>query len=93
MDYTLVQGRGVPQLGETEMTTINEAKAIAARIKAIHRKKFLDEQREAYYEYRAESRACGYEVESFEEFIGERDLRAEFDEYYAEMTEMELSAH
>ena len=75
------------------MTTINEAKAIAARIKAIHRKQFLDEQREAYYVYRAESRACGYEVVSFEEFIGERDLKAEFEEYYAEMSDMELAAH
>jgi hypothetical protein len=75
------------------MTTINEAKAIAARIKAIHEKRWREEQREEYYGYRAEARACGYEVMSFEEFIGERDLKAEFAEYYADMSEMELAAH
>ena len=75
------------------MNSINEAKAIASRIKAIHRRKFLGEQRDAYNEYRAESRACGYEVESFEEYIGERNLRAEFEEHYAKMSDMEISAY
>ena len=79
--------------GDATMNTINEAKAVAARLKAIHRKKFLDEQREVYATYRAESRACGYEVESFEEYIGERNLREEFEEMYAEMTEMELQEY
>lgn len=32
-------------------------------------------QREEYYAYRAEQRACGYEVESFEEWLGEADPR------------------
>lgn len=75
------------------MNTINEAKAIAARIKAIHEKRWREEQREEYYGYRAEARACGYEVMSFEEFIGDRNLKAEFAEYYAEMSDMELAAY
>lgn len=74
------------------MTTINEARALSERLKAIHRKKFLDEQRESYDLYRAESRACGYEVESFEEFIGERDLKQEFLEYYSSLSSEELAA-
>jgi hypothetical protein len=32
-------------------------------------------KREEYAEYRAEQRACGYEVESFEEWLGEVDPR------------------
>jgi hypothetical protein len=75
------------------MTTINEAKAIAVRLKKIHRAKFLEEQRESYNLYRAESRACGYEVESFEEYIGDRDLREEFEEYYSGLSQMELQEY
>ena len=75
------------------MNTINEAKTLAARLKGIRRKEFLDEQHECYAEYRAESRACGHEVESFEEYIGERDLKAEFAERYAEMSNIELAQH
>lgn len=33
------------------------------------------EQREEYESYRAEQRACGYEVESFEEWLGEESPR------------------
>ena len=34
-------------------------------------------QRAEYAEYRAESRACGYEVESFEQWLGETSLRGD----------------
>jgi len=75
------------------MITINEAKAVAARLKKIHRAKFLAKQRECYDLYRAESRACGYEVESFEEYIGERNIREEFEEFYAGMSAQELQTY
>ena len=68
------------------MITINEAKSISAKIKYHAREKFLDEQRAEYAEYTGESRACGYEVVSFQEYIGERDLKAEFSEFYASLS-------
>jgi hypothetical protein len=72
------------------MNTINEAKAFGAKLKSIHRAKFLEEQRECFSEYAAESRACGYEVETFAEYIGERDLKSEFAEFYAGLSAQEL---
>jgi|TARA_E500000081_G_scaffold88516_1_gene89614 hypothetical protein len=75
------------------VTTINEAKAKARHIKYHVRQRFLEQEREAYYNYRSESRACGYEVESFEEYIGDRNLKDEFAEFYASLTEQELSQY
>ena len=73
--------------------TINEAKAVSAKLTAIHRAKFLAEEREAYNDFLAENRACGYETVSFEEYIGERDLKAEFAEMYAAMSAQELQEY
>jgi len=73
--------------------SINEAKAVSTKLIAIHRAKFLAEEREDYAEFAAENRACGYEVISFEEYIGERDLKAEFAEMYAAMSAQELQEY
>lgn len=51
------------------------AVAAAKRANAAAAARHRAEQRERYDEYRAESRACGYEVESFEEWLGERTAR------------------
>jgi len=75
------------------MTTVTEAKAKAKHIKYQLRQRFLEQEREAYYNYRSESRACGYEVESFEEYIGDRNLKNEFAEFYSSLTEQELSQY
>lgn len=55
------------------MTTINEAKAVSKRLKAIHARAARDEAMESYIEYRAEARACGYEVETFSEYFEQSD--------------------
>ena len=72
------------------MNSINEAKAFSVRMKNIIRKKFLDEHRDEYTLHCAESRACGYEVVSWQEYLGERDLKAEFSEFYSSMSDQEL---
>lgn len=51
------------------------AKAAAIRANKAQAARHRAEQREQYNEYRAESRACGYEVESFEEWLGEVSAR------------------
>ena len=53
------------------MFDIAGAKSTSRKIEAAQSRKKLEAQTEAYAEYRAEARACGYEVESFAEFIGE----------------------
>lgn len=45
----------------------------------------LFQKRLTYGEACAKARACGYEVESFEEYIGERSLRQEREEFYASL--------
>lgn len=47
------------------------AVSAAKRANAAAAKRHRDERYEVYREYAAESRACGYEVESFEEWMGE----------------------
>lgn len=49
---------------------IAEGKAQSQRINKAQARKLRNEQLEAYAEYRAEARACGYDVESFDEYIG-----------------------
>jgi predicted phage gp36 major capsid-like protein len=56
-----------PWMAGAKEAAIRANKAQAARHRA--------EQRQRYDEYRAESRACGYEVESFEEWLGEKSAR------------------
>jgi hypothetical protein len=51
------------------------AVAAAKRANAAAAARHRAEQFERYREYRAESRACGYEVESFEEWLGEASPR------------------
>jgi hypothetical protein len=53
------------------------AVAAAKRASAAAAARHRAEQYERYREYAAESRACGYEVESFEEWLGEKSLRAD----------------
>lgn len=57
------------------------AGAVAAgkRASAAQAARVRNEAREQYRSYAAESRACGYEVESFEEWNGETSSRAEAD--------------
>lgn len=71
-------------------TDIASAKKLTSRIKNAVRNKYIAEQREQYNEYRAESRACGYEVETFEEYIGERNLKSEAAEFYSSLTNQQL---
>jgi hypothetical protein len=75
------------------MTTINEAKAISRQLHSIHRNKYITSQKEEYYEFCAEQKACGYEVVSFEEYIGERNLKDEFVEFYANLSSQELQEY
>lgn len=49
----------------------------AKRATAAAARRYRDEQYREYSEYRAESRACGYEVESFEQWLGETSLRGD----------------
>jgi hypothetical protein len=53
------------------------AKAHAEKLARIQKAKARAEQREAYNEYRAEARACGYEPCSFEVWSGEKTAREE----------------
>jgi len=48
----------------------------AKKLNAVLAAKHRESQYQDYKEYRAESRACGYEVESFEQWLGESSLRA-----------------
>lgn len=43
----------------------------AKRANAAAARRWRDEQYEEYRVYRAEQRACGYEFETFEEWLGE----------------------
>lgn len=47
------------------------AVAAAKRANAAAAARYRAAQREEYNAYRAEQRACGYEVETFEEWLGE----------------------
>lgn len=47
------------------------AAAAAKRANAAAAARHRAEKRDEYREYAAEARACGYEVESFEEWMGE----------------------
>ena len=47
------------------------AVAAAKRANAAAAARHRSEQLSEYYAYRAEQRACGHEVESFEEWLGE----------------------
>ena len=47
------------------------AREAAQRANRAEAARHREAKREQYEEYRAESRACGYEVESFEEWLGE----------------------
>lgn len=58
-----------------------EAKRLARQIDARVR----NEQYEEYRLYAAESRACGYSPESFEEWLGETDPKAEASRRMAEI--------
>ena len=55
------------------------AAAAAKRANAAAAARHRATQRDEYNAYRAEQRACGYEVESFEEWLGEISPR-ELDE-------------
>lgn len=55
------------------MLNIAEAKAAAARINAANQNRIRDERLRRYQEYRAEYRACGYEVETFEDYCRQMD--------------------
>lgn len=72
---------------------IAAAKALNETICRSNRNKFLEQKREEYAEYKAESRACGYEVESFSEFIGESNLKDERSDFYSSLTSEQLDLY
>ncbi len=49
--------------------------AAAKRGMAAQAARVREARRAEYNDYRAEARACGYEVESFEEWLGETSAR------------------
>lgn len=51
------------------------AREAAIRANRAAERRYRDAQYEEYRVYRAEQRACGYEVESFEEWLGEVNPR------------------
>lgn len=55
------------------MQNIAQAKAITAQINAANERRQRNERLEDYREYRSEARACGYEVETFEEYCRQLD--------------------
>lgn len=59
------------------------AVAAAKRGQEAARRRDRDAKYDQYAEYRAEQRACGYEVESFEEWLGEVDPKARAYERYS----------
>lgn len=54
---------------------MGNAVAAAKRASAAEYARHREAQRREYDEYRAEQRACGYEVESFKEWLGEVNPR------------------
>lgn len=54
---------------------MSDAVEAARRASAAAARRDRERKRGEYLEYRAEQRACGYEVESFEEWLGEVDPR------------------
>ena len=63
----------------------------AKRGYAAQAKRHRAEQRREYDAYRAESRACGYEVEPFEEWLGETTSREAAEDRMGLHREMSLS--
>lgn len=67
--------------------------AAARRLAAQIAERARNEKRAEYAAYRAEARACGYDPESFEEWLGEEDPKAKASERMANIPWSDLDLY